>query len=77
MMVQITPVAIERIGYGTYIIFAVLDTAWVPVIYFLFSETRGLELEDVDRLFGKDGTALQAGREGPVSESEERFEGTG
>jgi hypothetical protein len=27
---------------------------WVPIIYFTFPETKGLELEDVDRLFAKD-----------------------
>ena len=58
MIVQITPVAIGSIGYRTYIIFAVLNTAWVPVIYFFFPETKGLELEDVDRLFAKDEPTL-------------------
>ena len=27
---------------------------WVPIIYLFFPETKGLELEDVDRLFAKD-----------------------
>ncbi|GKT71845.1 sugar transporter stl1 [Colletotrichum tofieldiae] len=39
------------IGWKTYIIFAVLNATWVPIIYFFFPETKGLELEDVDRLF--------------------------
>lgn len=30
--------------------------AWVPIIYIFFPETKGLELEDVDRLFAKEGT---------------------
>ncbi|KAH8675228.1 sugar transporter STL1 [Ilyonectria robusta] len=51
MIVQITPIAIDRIGWKTYIIFAVLNTAWVPIIFLFFPETKGLELEDVDRLF--------------------------
>ncbi|KAG5975975.1 hypothetical protein E4U55_007518 [Claviceps digitariae] len=51
LIVQITPIAIDNIGWKTYIIFAVLNAAWVPIIYFLFPETKGLELEDVDGLF--------------------------
>ena len=53
LIVQITPPAIETIHYRTYIIFAVLNAFWVPVIYVFFPETKGLELEDVDRLFAK------------------------
>lgn len=54
MIVQITPTAISNIGYRTYIIFAVLNATWVPIIYFFFPETKGLQLEDVDRLFSKE-----------------------
>lgn len=28
-----------------------LNGLWVPIIYLFFPETKGLELEDVDRLF--------------------------
>ncbi|OQE20198.1 hypothetical protein PENFLA_c017G05226 [Penicillium flavigenum] len=51
LIVQIMPPAISNIGWKTYIIFAVLNTLWVPIIYFFFPETKGLQLEDVDRLF--------------------------
>ncbi|CAK7243255.1 MAG: hypothetical protein STHCBS139747_004771 [Sporothrix thermara] len=54
MIVQVTPVAITNIGWRTYIIFAVLNTAFVPIIYFFFPETKGIELEDMDRLFSGD-----------------------
>lgn len=54
MIVQITPTAIANIGYRTYIIFAVLNATWVPTIFFFFPETKGLQLEDVDRLFSKE-----------------------
>ncbi|KAH8778025.1 sugar transporter-like protein [Hyaloscypha finlandica] len=46
MIVQITPPALNNIGYKTYIIFAVLNACWVPIIYLFFPETKGLELED-------------------------------
>lgn len=51
MIVQITPIAIDNIGWKTYTIFAALNTAFLPVIYIWFPETKNLELEDVDRLF--------------------------
>ncbi|GAM82975.1 hypothetical protein ANO11243_009610 [Dothideomycetidae sp. 11243] len=56
MIVQITPPAITNIGWRTYIIFAVLNATWVPIIYVFFPETKRMELEDVDRLFAKNGT---------------------
>jgi hypothetical protein len=54
MIVQITPPAIKNIGWRTYIIFAVLNAVFVPIIYVFFPETKGLELEAVDRLFSGD-----------------------
>ena len=74
MIVQITPIALSRIGYKTYIIFAVLNACWVPIIYFTFPETKGLELEDVDRLFAKDESA-RAGL--GARSSEEKVNGDG
>ncbi|KAF4554491.1 Sugar (and other) transporter-like protein 70 [Elsinoe fawcettii] len=56
MIVQITPPAIANIGWRTYIIFAVLNATWVPIIYVFFPETKCMELEDVDRLFAKSGS---------------------
>ncbi|QSZ32045.1 hypothetical protein DSL72_001614 [Monilinia vaccinii-corymbosi] len=65
MVVQITPIAINNIGYKTFIIFGVLNACWVPAIFFFFPETKGLELEDVDRLFEEMGRG-NASREGSV-----------
>lgn len=69
MVVQVTPVAIGNIGYKFYIVFAVLNTAWLPVIYFFFPETKGMELEEVDRLFAKDDGVRQE-LEGTVAGAE-------
>lgn len=75
MVVQITPIALNNIGYKTYIIFAVLNSCWVPIIYFFFPETKGLELEDVDRLFAKDDEARHG--LGHRDTSTEKFDGVG
>jgi hypothetical protein len=53
-VVQITPPAISNIGWKTYIIFAVFNAAWIPVVYFFFPETKGMELEEVDKMFSKE-----------------------
>lgn len=59
---QFTPPAIQNIGYKTYIIFAILNALWVPIIYLFFPETKGLELEAVDHIFATD-------HKNPVKES--------
>ncbi|PHH92621.1 hypothetical protein CDD83_6548 [Cordyceps sp. RAO-2017] len=65
MVVQITPIALNNIGWGTYIIFAVLNATWVPIIFMFFPETKGLELEDVDRLFSRESLMEDSSREKP------------
>ncbi|KAJ5273766.1 hypothetical protein N7478_008891 [Penicillium angulare] len=55
IVVQVTPTAIDNISWRTFIIFACFCFAWIPMVYFFFPETKGLELEDVDHLFEKGG----------------------
>lgn len=79
-VVQFTPPSLQNIGYKTYIIFAVLNACWVPVIWAFFPETKGLELEDVDRLFARDEDARRELGERVESEgsgSVEKFDGKG
>jgi hypothetical protein len=49
----LTLASINNIGWKTYVIFAVFNACWVPIIFFFYPETKGLQLEDVDRLFSK------------------------
>lgn len=44
-----------NIQWRTFIIFAVLNASFVPMIYFFYPETKGLELEDIPLLFEKGG----------------------
>ncbi|KAF8743193.1 General substrate transporter, partial [Rhizoctonia solani] len=54
-VVEMTPPAIDQIGWRVFIIFAVLNACWVPIVYAFFPETANLSLEDVDHLFEKGG----------------------
>nr|SIP56038.1 putative Sugar Porter [Yarrowia yakushimensis] len=51
MVVMVTPVAFNSIKWRTYIIFACLNAAMIPTIYFLYPETMGKTLEDIDMIF--------------------------
>jgi MFS family permease len=53
MVVMITPVAFENIGYKTYVIFAAINAAIVPTVYFFFPETAYRSLEEMDTIFRK------------------------
>ncbi|KAH8656284.1 general substrate transporter [Ilyonectria robusta] len=51
VIVLITPIGIDSIGWKFYIIFAVTNIAWLPLIWYFYIETAGLSLEEIDRLF--------------------------
>lgn len=48
---MITPVAINNIGYRYYILYAVIGFCIPASIYFLYPETMGLTLEEIDLVF--------------------------
>ena len=50
-VVEITPPALQNIGYKTYIIFAVLNAANAIIVWCFYPETGGQPLEAIDRLF--------------------------
>ncbi|KAH6880049.1 general substrate transporter [Thelonectria olida] len=57
VVVMVTPVAIESIGWRYYLVFGVI-AACIPVsVYFLFPETMGRNLEEIELLF-KDSPSM-------------------
>jgi hypothetical protein len=48
---MISPVLIANIKYGTYILWAGTNLAFIPMIYYLIPETNQGALEDIDVLF--------------------------
>lgn len=51
LVVMISPVAMSNIGYRTYIIFIVLNAVFIPILWLFYPETKGLALEQVDKIF--------------------------
>ncbi|CCX30034.1 quinate permease [Pyronema domesticum] len=54
MISRFTPQMFSSMGYGVYLFFASLMMISAPYVYFLVPETKGVPLEDMDKLFGKD-----------------------
>ncbi|KAK4138983.1 MFS general substrate transporter, partial [Trichocladium antarcticum] len=53
LVVMITPVAFNNIGWRTYVIFAVINAFMVPCVYFFYPETAYRSLEEMDSIFHK------------------------
>ncbi|KKY27206.1 putative glycerol proton symporter of the plasma subject to glucose-induced inactivation [Phaeomoniella chlamydospora] len=51
---QFTSTGIRNLGYKFYIIFAILNLVFIPVVYFLYPETANRTLEDLDEYFDRD-----------------------
>ncbi|KAH7413950.1 general substrate transporter [Phaeosphaeria sp. MPI-PUGE-AT-0046c] len=58
MVVEITPPGIQTLQWRFYIIWTVFNFAFVPIVYFLYPETAGRTLEDIDRIFVGDTPLL-------------------
>ncbi|KAF7516420.1 hypothetical protein G7054_g14162 [Neopestalotiopsis clavispora] len=54
---QVTPDMLQSIGYGTYVLFGLLTTLGAAFIWFFVPETKRLTLEEMDVIFGSEGTA--------------------
>ncbi|KAI5844619.1 general substrate transporter [Morchella snyderi] len=51
VVVKITPLGIENLGWKFFLIWMCFNGAFVPIIYFLYPETAGKTLEELDSLF--------------------------
>lgn len=51
MVVEVTPIGIQNLGWRFYIIWIVLNAAMVPTVYLFYPETAGRSLEDMDDYF--------------------------
>ncbi|KAL8866042.1 MAG: hypothetical protein Q9198_009061 [Flavoplaca austrocitrina] len=77
-VVLVTPVGIDTIGWRYYIVYAVLNFAFVPIVQIFYEETAKLSLEGIDALFeAKYSRAVEGASSNHIAmEKEESFEGT-
>lgn len=52
-VVLVTPIGIDNIGWKFYIIWAILNATFVPIVYLFYPETSNRRLEDLDRYFAR------------------------
>ncbi|KAI0475287.1 general substrate transporter [Xylariaceae sp. FL0804] len=57
VVAMVTPVAIDTIGWQYYIVFAVISSCIPVSVYFLFPETMGRNLEEIDLMFKQSPSA--------------------
>lgn len=53
VVVMITPVAVNTIGYRYFIVYAVISASIIPLVYFFYPETMGRSLEELEMLFAE------------------------
>ncbi|KAL7274814.1 sugar transporter-like protein [Rhizina undulata] len=53
LIVQITPTMIATIKWKTYLVFAIFNACFIPIIYLFYPETAGRSLEELDIVFAK------------------------
>ncbi|KAI8302256.1 hypothetical protein K4K59_000594 [Colletotrichum sp. SAR11_240] len=51
VIVQITPIGIQNLGWKFWIVFTVLNAAFLPIIYLFYPETANRTLEDLDEYY--------------------------
>jgi MFS family permease len=59
VVVMITPVAVNTIGYRYFIVYAVISASIIPLVYFLYPETMGRSLEELEMMFSE-GPSIRA-----------------
>jgi len=80
VVVMVTGPSFSNISWKTYIVFAALNAAIVPVVYFFFPETGGRSLEDLDVVFalahneGLDPVEVSLRKDVPLAGSREADE---
>ncbi|KAA1123332.1 hypothetical protein PGTUg99_008442 [Puccinia graminis f. sp. tritici] len=68
IVTEIAPFLFNSITYWTFILFGLLNFFTLPNIYFLYPETAGRSLEDMDVLFESDSIFVHRAKDQPKSD---------
>ena len=74
LIVMITPIMLDHIGWGTYLFFAIVNACFLPIIWVFYPETKRRSLEEIDIIFAKgymEGNYIKAARDLPYLSDEE------
>ena len=74
LIVMITPIMLNNIGWGTYLFFAGVNACFLPIIWIWYPETRRRSLEEIDIIFAKgyvENNYIRAAKELPYLTDEE------
>ncbi|KAL4879780.1 general substrate transporter [Aspergillus karnatakaensis] len=66
-IVEITPIGIQNIGWRFWIVWTVLNAAFLPIIYFLYPETANRTLEDIDTYYRSNPPLIVTGDPDAIS----------
>ncbi|WWC68156.1 uncharacterized protein I206_102079 [Kwoniella pini CBS 10737] len=51
VILQVTPIGIDQIGWGIFLVFAVFNFAYAPLVWLFCPETAGVPLESIDAMY--------------------------
>ncbi|KAJ5861862.1 uncharacterized protein N7529_009172 [Penicillium soppii] len=61
IVVEITPIGIQSIGWKFWIVWTVSNAAFLPILYFFYPETANRSLEDLDAYYRSDPSLIVTG----------------
>ncbi|RFU35479.1 hypothetical protein B7463_g875, partial [Scytalidium lignicola] len=62
VVIEITPVAIDNIGWRLYLLYIICTALSIPFIYFFLLETKGKTLEDINYIFAEGDARIELER---------------
>ncbi|KAF2463556.1 general substrate transporter [Lindgomyces ingoldianus] len=67
IVVEVTPRGLQNLGWRFYIVWTVLNAAFMPIIYFFYPETADRTLEDVDAYYRENPPLIVIGDKDSIS----------